>query len=156
MQGPQKLIKVVAYITRSRHGKRQLLVFTHRDHPEAGLQVPAGTVKQDEGIEAALMREITEETGLTGLTIIRKLGTYTLHHPISNNLHERHVFHLAAPDDAPDAWQWTETCGGEIPDHEGYVFQLWWADLDGPIHLAGSQADYIHLIRDAVSGNTDE
>ena len=36
--------KVFAYLT---HGHR-LLVFRHADFPEAGIQVPAGTVQPDE------------------------------------------------------------------------------------------------------------
>ncbi|HLE30393.1 MAG TPA: NUDIX domain-containing protein, partial [Anaerolineales bacterium] len=57
--------KVLAYITRRRNGRTQLLVFTHRDFPEAGVQVPAGTVEPDEPVEAALFREVHEESGLT-------------------------------------------------------------------------------------------
>jgi hypothetical protein len=41
---PQHIDKVFAYIT---HTDR-LLVFSHPDFPEADIQVPAGTVKQDE------------------------------------------------------------------------------------------------------------
>ncbi len=36
--------KVYAYIT---HGHR-LLVFSHRDFPEAGIQVPGGTMEEGE------------------------------------------------------------------------------------------------------------
>ncbi len=32
--------KVHAYITREKEGMKQLLVFKHRDIPEAGIQVP--------------------------------------------------------------------------------------------------------------------
>ena len=53
--------KVVAYITRG----DELLVFTHRDSPEAGVQVPAGTVEEGETLDAAVLREVHEETGLT-------------------------------------------------------------------------------------------
>ena len=60
----QPVRKVVAYITRERDGKEQLLVFTHRDYPEAGLQVPAGTVQPNEAAEDALHRELSEELGV--------------------------------------------------------------------------------------------
>ena len=62
--------KVFAYIT---NGHR-LLVFRHTDFPEAGIQVPAGTVKPNERLEIAVLREAYEETGLQGLTIRRYLG----------------------------------------------------------------------------------
>ena len=62
--------KVFAYIT---HGN-QLLVFSHPDFPEAGIQVPAGTIEEGETAEAAVMREAFEETGLANLKRIRMLG----------------------------------------------------------------------------------
>jgi 8-oxo-dGTP pyrophosphatase MutT (NUDIX family) len=139
--------KVVAYIVREVEGKRQLLVFTHRDYPEAGLQVPAGTVDEGEGIEEALRREVIEETGQRGFEVVREIATYEWIHPISGNVHERHVFQLAGPQDAPDRWEWIETSGGAVSDHEGYVFCYYWADLDGEIELAGNFGDYLHAIR---------
>src|SRR5262245_9995661 len=63
--------KVLAYIT---HGGR-LLVFRHPDFPEAGIQVPAGTIEKDERPESAVLREAWEETGLTALQLVRCLGT---------------------------------------------------------------------------------
>lgn len=38
--------KVLAYLIREDKGKQQLLVFIHRDYPEAGMQVPGGTVEE--------------------------------------------------------------------------------------------------------------
>jgi hypothetical protein len=69
----RRVQKVVAYIVRD----GQLLVFTHADHErfdQAGLQVPAGTVKDRELPEDAVLREAEEETGLKGLRIERYLG----------------------------------------------------------------------------------
>jgi 8-oxo-dGTP pyrophosphatase MutT (NUDIX family) len=42
------------------------LIFSHPDYPEAGLQVPAGTLEPGEHPEAGVLREAYEETGLTG------------------------------------------------------------------------------------------
>lgn len=55
--------KVYAYITRG----EQLLVFNHVDFPEAGIQVPGGTLEPDELPESAVLREALKETGLEGL-----------------------------------------------------------------------------------------
>lgn len=63
--------KVSAFIVRKKNEKPELLVFSH---PSAGIQIPAGTVEENESLEAALFREIKEETGLSKLKIIRKLG----------------------------------------------------------------------------------
>ena len=46
--------KVLAYIVRG----DELLVFRHRDYPEAGLQVPAGTIEQGECSRSAVLREV--------------------------------------------------------------------------------------------------
>ena len=63
--------RAYAYIT----NHSRLLVFTHTDFPEAGIQVRAGTVEHKEEPAAAVLREAEEETGLTHLTLIRWLGT---------------------------------------------------------------------------------
>ena len=140
--------KVVAYITRvSSQGSTELLVFDHRDDPDAGTQVPAGTVDEGEAIENALHREIAEETGLQGCRVVAKLTTYDWVHPVSHNTHERHVFHLKAPEDTVDNWTWVETSGGEVSEDDGYVFVFRWVPLDQHIELAGGQGDYLHLIR---------
>lgn len=62
-------IRVAAYIIRYRSAP-ELLVFDHVGMPEAGSQVPAGGVRPDESLEQAVLREVIEETGLTGLSII--------------------------------------------------------------------------------------
>lgn len=64
--------KVTAFITRTgRQGQPQLLLF---QHPQAGVQLPAGTVDEGEAWATAVLREAYEETGLTHLTIHRYLG----------------------------------------------------------------------------------
>jgi 8-oxo-dGTP pyrophosphatase MutT (NUDIX family) len=67
--------KVTAFITREhavgRQRQLQLLLF---QHPQAGVQLPAGTVEAGEDWQTAVLREASEETGLTQLTIHRYLG----------------------------------------------------------------------------------
>ncbi|MBK8905731.1 MAG: NUDIX domain-containing protein [Anaerolineaceae bacterium] len=64
--------KVTAFITRTgRQGQPQLLLF---QHPQAGVQLPAGTVDEGEEWPTAVLREAFEETGLTHLTIHCTLG----------------------------------------------------------------------------------
>jgi len=55
--------RVVVYVER----EDGLLVFDHRDHPEAGTQVPAGGVDAGEGPSEAAIREVREETRLSDL-----------------------------------------------------------------------------------------
>ena len=46
--------RVLAYVTRERDGRKELLVFDHRDQPDAGTQVPAGRLEPGEDVEAGL------------------------------------------------------------------------------------------------------
>ena len=101
--------KVVAYITRG----DELLVFTHRDSPEAGVQVPAGTVEEGETFDAAVLREVQEETDLTPTAVrntaflgrrLWKAGPYC---------HERYFYHLLLTATVPDTWLHYETSGGK-------------------------------------------
>jgi len=73
---PGTLQKVTALITRPRaDGGHDLLVM---QHPTAGVQVPAGTVEENESLIDAAFREVAEETGLRELRLVRRLGTETL------------------------------------------------------------------------------
>ena len=145
---PVRYLKVVAYVTRrTPDGRTELLVFDHRDYPDAGTQVPAGTVEEGESIDDALARELSEETGLDGLRPVRKLAHYDWTHPDTHNIHERHVFHLEAPPGLPDVWTWIETSGGEVSDEEGYVFLFRWVPLDRVPLLAGGLADHLDALR---------
>lgn len=139
--------KVVAYITRVRCGMIELLVFDHRDDPAAGVQVPAGTVDSDEPTEAALWREVEEESGLTpagGLTLVRWLATYRYWNESSGWWHQRHVYHLAAPADLPDLWEHTVSSG---VDDAGLVFVYRWLPIaEAATTLAGCQGDWLHLL----------
>lgn len=63
--------KVTAFITREQNGTRELLVF---QHPNAGIQLPAGTVEHGENIETAVVREAQEETGIQTFHLQTHLG----------------------------------------------------------------------------------
>ncbi|GAA1633751.1 hypothetical protein GCM10009700_21170 [Brevibacterium sanguinis] len=84
--------KVVGYVVRD----RRLLVFTHDDVPLeiAGVQVPAGTNEASEPPEAAIIREVLEETGV----IARTVGSLGIERydvwPSKSEVHERHFSSL--------------------------------------------------------------
>ena len=91
--------KVVAFITQA----ERLLVFDHVDFPEAGTQVPAGTLREQEPPDVGVMREAWEETGLDGLRLLRFLGEYDLR--LSESLvHHRFVYHLEPTSPTPERW----------------------------------------------------
>ena len=133
----QTVEKVVAYIT---HGCR-LLVFRHTEHPEAGIQVPSGTVEEGELLVNAVMREAMEETGLERLEVRAFLGKRRYHFEWfdRSEVHIRHFYHLALLGDAPATWQHCESSpSGPIP------FEFFWAALpNGVPHLAAGQGELL-------------
>src|SRR3954468_14297639 len=100
----QTLEKVLAYVTRTRNGRTELLVFEHRDQPAAGVQVPAGTVESGESIAAAVVRELEEESGLSALQPHGPIDEYMWVNAQTGNHHHRHVFCFDAPPDLPVTW----------------------------------------------------
>lgn len=141
-------LKALAHITRQHNNDAQLLVFTHRDYPEAGLQIPAGTVEEGEEIEHALFREIQEESGLVpdDLKLIRKLAVFESQEWGTI----RHVFHLATTKPLPDSWN----CLTNDYDNdearardERLVFCYRWESLKNKIDLAGNQGLWLDKIR---------
>ncbi len=63
--------KVTCFITHRVSQNTELLLFRH---PNAGIQIPAGTAEPDETPEVAAWREAAEESGLTGLELKCLLG----------------------------------------------------------------------------------
>ncbi|GLY23728.1 DNA mismatch repair protein MutT [Micromonospora sp. NBRC 101691] len=123
----QKVVvdKVLCYIVR----EGRLLVFRHTDHSyeEVGIQVPGGSVRVGEPLEDAALREAREETGLTGYTIVRKLGEveYDIS-PLRFEIQHRHVFQLALTGPVPDRWASREEHDGE---REPTRFECFWIPL---------------------------
>ena len=61
------LKKVTPFILRTTNEKKEILLI---NHPYAGWQFPAGSVKPGEKVEDAAISEAEEETGLSGFEII--------------------------------------------------------------------------------------
>lgn len=143
----EKLIteKVIAYITQ---GDR-LLVFSHPFHPEAGIQVPAGTIKIGEPPEEAVLREAREETGLDGLVISAFLGMHA--YDVSDygraEIQRRHFFHLEFRGKAPATWRHFEydpSGGGTEP----IEFELFWVQYPhGVPELIAGQGAFLTKVQ---------
>jgi 8-oxo-dGTP diphosphatase len=132
--------KVFAYITHEAH----LLVFRHPTAPEAGIQVPAGTVQAGEPPAVAVLREAAEETGLAGLVLDRLLGEQVraMADFGRDEVHHRYFYHLRGPAAPPRAWRHWERDpsdgGAPIP------FDFFWVPLpDGVPDLI---ADHGYLL----------
>lgn len=115
--------KAFAYVTR---GER-LLVFEHVAYPEAGLQVPAGTILPGERAATAAVREAREETGLQSFLLPVPLGVTEFDaRPFGKlEIHRRHFFHLALSGDAPERWRHDERDATDGA-HEPIAFELYW------------------------------
>jgi 8-oxo-dGTP pyrophosphatase MutT (NUDIX family) len=94
--------RAVAYVTRERAGRTELLTVEAEKHPEDGIQVPAGRIDYDESLEDGLMRELAEETGLIGARIVRELPDFEATY---ENFCVNHAFHLAVDEEVPDEWR---------------------------------------------------
>jgi 8-oxo-dGTP pyrophosphatase MutT (NUDIX family) len=121
-----KIQKVYAYITY----EDQLLLFRHTRYPEAGIQVPGGTVEEGETPEEAVLREAREETGLNELSIRTYLGAteFDLSAVGSIGIHQRHFFHLLFNGIFQERWRHFEkTPSNGHP--EPIEFEFYWVKV---------------------------
>ena len=135
--------KVVCYAVH----KERLLVFRHLDEPwdESGLQVPAGSIEPGESPEAAALREATEETGLAGLHVVRKVGEteYDMR-PYRPETHHRHVFLMSVMGEPPSRW-----VSGESDPDDGTGtkrFECYWIPLTQGHTLSAGQGALLGLL----------
>lgn len=94
--------RVVAYVTRERDGRTELLTIAVEEHPELGVEVPAGRLDHGETLEEGLRRELAEETGLTQVRVVRELPGFEATY---RNFCENHAFHVVVDEETPDSWE---------------------------------------------------
>jgi 8-oxo-dGTP pyrophosphatase MutT (NUDIX family) len=136
--------KVMAYITREGRKGKEVLVFRHEHHSEAGLQVPGGTVDEGETPQTALHREILEETGLSCLKLVGPLTRVLSYSDSRREWQERHVFHLEARSDLPSAWRHIVRCDGE---DDGLHFLFSWIPVrDAEVELYRGHGEWLRLL----------
>jgi 8-oxo-dGTP diphosphatase len=141
--------KVVAYITQG----DKLLVFSHPHHPDAGIQVPAGTVEEGESPREAVLREAREETGLDDLEIRSYLGVreYDLSAYGRAETQRRHFFHLAFCGEAPARWRHYEEHPFE-GSAESIEFELFWVKFPGEVpELVAGQGELLSKLKRAAT-----
>ncbi|MEO1655287.1 MAG: NUDIX domain-containing protein [Bacteroidota bacterium] len=135
--------KVLAYITRQSKSSTELLIFSHRDYPEAGLQVPGGSLEAGESLEEGLIREVKEESGLSQFKAIQYLGESQYTAIEKEEIHLRHFFQLHFEGNGPDAFTHLVRAGEE---DKGLVFQYYWVDLEPAPPLAADQDCLLYLL----------
>ncbi len=137
--------RVYSYIV---SGKR-LLILEHPLHPEAGLQVPGGTVEPGESPEAAVIREVAEETGLTRVQLVGHLGTFEFDmrpHGIEE-MQRAWFYHLECLEETPESWASAETHSSDEP----IPFRLYWAALPYRGELISVHGHCLEALTEAVA-----
>lgn len=125
--------RVVAYVTRERTGRRELLTIEAEEYPEEPRQVPAGRIDFWETLEDGLRRELAEETGLTEVGRIRELpGFECTYRTYSRN----YAFHVVAQEATTDNWR--HRVAGEGAD-AGLTYVCRWLPLSPDLSLWGGR-----------------
>jgi 8-oxo-dGTP pyrophosphatase MutT (NUDIX family) len=112
--------KVTVFCTRGAGAAAELLVFRH---PTAGIQVPSGTVEEEEAFEAAALRELEEETGLRNARIVRLLAKrpYQLPDGQAVLLGEVELRTRPAPDAAGTGWALKNVGVRVLEERDGFL-----------------------------------
>jgi 8-oxo-dGTP pyrophosphatase MutT (NUDIX family) len=121
--------RIVAYVTRERDGRTELLVFNHLEYPKLGIQVPAGRLEPDEDLESGLLRELEEEAGLTKVRVVRELTGFEDHY---ESRYENHGFHLVLDEQVPNEWDHVVVGDG---DDAGLTFRYRWVPITPDVEL---------------------
>ncbi|MBO0601657.1 NUDIX domain-containing protein [Sporosarcina sp. E16_3] len=137
--------KVLAYITKGEGAERQILVFEQKDNPDAGLQVPGGTIEKDELLLDALYREIEEETGIqrSNLELKGKVNKTNYFPEHKHVIYERNIFHLAYIGEEHAKWEHRVDGGGK---DDGMTFCHRWVSVKNLPELAANQDQAIEFI----------
>jgi 8-oxo-dGTP pyrophosphatase MutT (NUDIX family) len=155
------LAKVTAFVTRGATPSRELLVFRH---PLAGVQIPAGTVEAGESAATAALRETSEETGLTAVTVAAYLGARRsiLRNDLRGVMRRAALLTRPGPD-APvaDAPSWflglRRGLFVRLLQEEGGWAEVAFEEFDDPAHLAAAPARRMvgWLPSDAVTASVE-
>ena len=137
--------KAFAYIT----SDKRLLVFQHVGIPEAGVQVPGGSVRPGELPSAAATREAGEETGLScfGDPHILGIQEFDARPYGKDEIHRRHFFHLPLQGAIKDRWRSFET---DPSDGSGLSieFECYWVSFEeAEAHLSYGHGAMIDGLR---------
>jgi len=125
------VLKACPCLLRRQGGRLQALAFVH---PCGDRQVVKGTVEPGEDVEAAAIRELVEEAGITGARVVRLLGIIERRvgaGPTEDGPEERHMWHVflcRADGPLPDSWR--QLAQGSDVERD-LVFSFFWQDLPG-------------------------
>ncbi|WBB53235.1 NUDIX domain-containing protein [Verrucosispora sp. WMMD573] len=131
-------VRVAVYVVRDTLTGPELLVFDHRDQPEAGTQVPAGGIEAGEPLEDAVLREVAEETGVTAVTVRTSLGVQQRPHPHTGQPRVT-VFYHASTTERRD--RWSHQVAGSSGTDDGMVFECFFIPVEKALDLLPDRQD---------------
>jgi 8-oxo-dGTP pyrophosphatase MutT (NUDIX family) len=140
--------RVVAYVTRQGPTGLDLLTIEQGDI-KGGVQVPAGRLDPGESPEHGLAREVEEETGITGVSVVRRLADADEFERLYGvGAHRSHAFHAEVASESPDEWE--HRVGGSGAD-AGLVYLCRWVRLDECPPLWGDADPLVDKLRRSIT-----
>jgi len=140
--------RVVAYVTRQGPTGLDLLTIEQGDI-KGGVQVPAGRLDPGESPEHGLVREVEEETGITGVSVVRRLAdTDEFERLYGVGAHRSHAFHAEVASEGPDEWE--HRVGGSGADAD-LVYLCHWVRLDECPPLWGDADPLVDKLRRSIT-----
>lgn len=134
--------KAYGYVTRVKEEKVQVLVFQH-PIAEAGIQIPKGTVEDQEDPYDAVIREIKEETGLKEFKVASLIAKDFWEND-DGTIHERYFYKINVKN-VEDEWTYHPTGGGS---EDGLIFRYFWISYKEQVNLIRGHGDYLNRIFD--------
>jgi 8-oxo-dGTP diphosphatase len=137
--------RVVAFVTRERQGRTELLVFDY----EGMTELPGGRIDAHESLEEGIVREVEEETGVAEVRVIEELADAKEFERIyGRGAHEMHVFHLVTDAETPQEWEHHVTGTGM---DAGIVYPCRWVPLDECPPLWGKPDPLVEELRRSIA-----
>jgi len=137
--------RVVAFVTREREGRTELLVFDYEDMTE----LPGGRIDAHESLEEGIVREVEEETGVADVRVVEELADAKEFELLyGRGAHETHVFHLVSDAMTPQEWEHHVTGTGM---DSGIVYACRWVLLDDAPPLWGKPDPLVERLRQSIA-----
>ena len=117
--------KVLAFCIRNKIDKQEILVLSKINGK--GIEVPGGSVEENESFENAVERELFEETGINSIRNMRKVLTVSFYADWRKEWQERNIFKLELENTSNDEWEHIISDGKE---DKGKKARIFWLDVE--------------------------